>query len=70
MNKKEFSKILIEARAGKGWNLKQAARRIGCSEQSLQKWEEGLRIPSICSLALIRETYGLPLEIMVVGINK
>src|SRR5690349_8183749 len=58
---------LIGARARKNWTLEQAAERIGCTPNTLNRWELGKFSPSAFYRARLSEVYGVPWEVLDLG---
>lgn len=53
---------LVEARARKHWTLEQAAEHIGCTPNTLDRWELGVMKPSAFNQARLGEVYGMTAE--------
>jgi transcriptional regulator with XRE-family HTH domain len=53
---------LVEARARNNWNLEQAAERIGCAPNTLDRWELGTMKPAAYYRARLCEVYGITTE--------
>jgi len=55
----ELAVMLAEARRARGWSLREAARRIGCTPGSVVHWERGRRAPSAYYALKLVRAYGL-----------
>ncbi len=53
---------LVAARAHKSWTLEGAAERIGCTPNTLSRWELGVMTPSSYNRARLCAVYGMTAE--------
>jgi transcriptional regulator with XRE-family HTH domain len=59
---REVAYTLAMARVRRGWTLKQAGERIGCSISSVHAYENGVRVPSVALAGDIARAYSLSQE--------
>lgn len=50
---------LEKLRDSKGWSRKDAADKLGCSDNLVAKWEQGDRIPSLNFLYKMSDVYSM-----------
>ena len=56
---------LRELRVRAGLTQAQAAKRIGVAPEVISRWESGQYLPRFSNFRLLREVYGVPLEVLV-----
>lgn len=58
----EVGRMLAVRRRGRGWSVRQAARRVGCCYGMVGMLETGRRAPSVPLAMDLADAYRLPLE--------
>lgn len=66
INFEQTGRLLRNYRMLKGLSIRQAAKAIYISHDSLYRYEQGTRVPSLQSLVLLAELYGRNLEDLIV----
>ena len=54
-----FGEIIARYRRQKGWTLRTLSQQVGLSSRHMGLLESGQNFPSICTLFVLAETFGL-----------